>query len=919
MHVASAYLQRLERKGFSCDETDPAHVLERLRSLIGDTENLSGTSLEEFESAITAIKNEYTISWAQLELNKNLTHEERGLLWSQFADASLDAALQVAWRHVAGKHKALNSLIDQPLKGLFVLGLGKLGGKDLNFSSDVDLIAYFDPETFPVPSSLGIAFIAHQVLQTLTKSLSRSGGLDFVWRVDWRLRPNASANTLAMSVPAAQQYYFYQASPWHRLALLKARPVAGDIDAGTDFLESLHPFIWRQNLDYRSLDELAEIKHRINLEHPSLRSERAWQELIQDDVAGFNVKLGSGGIREIEFVVNAMQLIWGGRKPSLQTTNTMRALDVLTRAALVDSDTSVLLNSAYSFLRRLENGLQLLDNAHTHLIPTDESTRSKLQLLLSIESWPDFVAQLNEYRRGVNLAFSELFASQDTELNQPIVWPPNLSSRSDEIIEIWESGYHAYGVSIEARTHLRPLTLGLSRYLTERRLSEQDIEATIVRLHDYFRRLPKGEQYFRLLAQTPELLDSVITPLRDSPAMTILLEQSPHIIDRYLERVWRYPDDLPNPDDVLVQPTYDAQLDSLRRFVNEHLYQIYWQFLQGQISVKDFQAGLTLLAERALQCAVKLVCDELELNESPVSIIALGKLGLSTMAPMSDLDLVFVFDEEQVELTHATHFVSRLQTAISSKMKEGVVYELDTRLRPSGRSGAPTVSVASLKNHHLTRAHTWEHIAFMFARPILASAHVEKAVNELKSELLTRRRDPHQLLGDVEAMWKRIDTHRVSSAGDEIYNSKLRPGGLMQYEFYAAANLLIASDSTPNDLDYAALIEQRLAPEIAKKALEGMQYWRTLQIYERLLGLEGVELERTPKRYKQQLLAHMGVSDIPNLVELNKSHAHFAQSVLRAPFVGEAASYRGFSDTLLDVSYTNDAGEWIESAVNWCN
>lgn len=141
----------------------------------------------------------------------------------------------------------------------------------------------------------------------------------------------------------------------------------------------------------------------------------------------------------------------------------------------------------------------------------------------------------------------------------------------------------------------------------------------------------------------------------------------------------------------------------------------------------------------------------------------------------------------------------------------------------------------------------------------------------------------------------------------------------MQYEFYAAANLLIASDSTPNDLDYAALIEQRLAPEIAKKALEGMQYWRTLQIYERLLGLEGVELERTPKRYKQQLLAHMGVSDIPNLVELNKSHAHFAQSVLRAPFVGEAASYRGFSDTLLDVSYTNDAGEWIESAVNWCN
>ncbi len=910
MTTASAYLTRLHRKGFSCVQTEPELIRQRLDALRADTVALANSNLEEFEQAISKIKNDYTVLWAELELKQHFSHEERGWLWSEFADASLHAALQVAWRHVAGKHRALHNLLDTPLRGLFVLGLGKLGGQDLNFSSDVDLIAFFDPERFAVPSSLGIAFIAQQVLQTLTKALSRSGSLEFIWRIDWRLRPNASANTLAMSVPAAHQYYFYRASPWHRLALLKARPVAGDLLTAGEFLQNLHPFIWRQNLDYRSLDELAEIKHRINLEHPSLRSERRWHEPIQTDVAGFNVKLGSGGIREIEFVVNAMQLIWGGRKPTLQTTNTLNALQVLEAAELISAGNAQLLRKAYYFLRRLENGLQLLDNAHTHLMPIDESAQHNLELLLQISDWSAFSAELKMYRQGVNAVFSELFASQENQQSEPIVWPENLSSRSDEIIEIWESGYHAYGVSLEARSHLRPLTLGLSRYLRERNLSPEDCEATLVRLHDYFRRLPRGEQYFRLLAQSPELLETVITPLRDSPAMTILLEQSPHIIDSYLESVWRYPQDLPNPDDVLAQLSYDAQLDSLRRFVNEHLYQIYWQFLQAQISVADFQAGLTVLAERALQCAVKLVCEELELDQAPVSIIALGKLGLRTMAPMSDLDLVFVFDEEQEQLANATHFVSRLQTAIASRMREGVVYDLDTRLRPSGRSGAPTVSVASLVTHHLTRAHTWEHLAFMFARPILAGSRVATAVDDLKATLLTRARDQRQLNGDVQAMWQRIHAHRISASNNTVFNSKLQPGGLMHFEFFTAAHLLKTSATVPTDLNYAALVEQRLDADVATGALSGMQHWRTLQIYERLLGLEGVALEHTPKRYKQQLLERLGLPDIPALIAQNSRHAAFAHTQLSEPFMGESAN---------SVAHHKAHSSWVESAVNWLN
>jgi len=230
------------------------------------------------------------------------------------------------------KHKALGKVpefVNGTVTGLFVFGMGKLGGYDLNFSSDVDLVAYYDPELLPVPELLGRSYICQRILLKLTKVLGQGGRSNFIWRVDWRLRPNASANTLAMSTEAAIEYYFYQASPWHRVALMKARVVAGDMQSGAEFMNQLRPFIWRQNLDYRALDELAEIKQRINLEHPALRTQRQWREPINDDVNGFNVKLGSGGIREIEFIANALQLIWGGRFIQLREPNTIDALAAL--------------------------------------------------------------------------------------------------------------------------------------------------------------------------------------------------------------------------------------------------------------------------------------------------------------------------------------------------------------------------------------------------------------------------------------------------------------------------------------------------------------------------------------------------------------------------------------------------------------
>ena len=257
---------------------------------------------------------------------------------------------------------------------MFLLGLGKLGGLDLNFSSDVDLIAFYDPDALPVPATKGQAYIASDVCKRATQILHPRNSPNFVWRVDWRLRPESSGTGLAISTAKAETFYFFRSLPWHRLALMKARVVAGDKSAGARFLERLEPFIWRRNLDFTTLDELAALKTRINNEHPGLQYERAAPEPITPSASGFNLKLGRGGIREIEFIVNAQQLIHGGKRPRLRVTNTRTALTALADINMLSPDEAKSLRDDYRFFRELENTIQMTENEQTHLVPNGGKT-----------------------------------------------------------------------------------------------------------------------------------------------------------------------------------------------------------------------------------------------------------------------------------------------------------------------------------------------------------------------------------------------------------------------------------------------------------------------------------------------------------------------------------------------------------------
>ncbi len=899
--ASSPYLSRLAEQCSFKPELNAESLVLSLSKVCDGLQGYQFDDLEAAQSFLLDAKTDFNYLWSLAEISRALDQPELGRWQTKFAEITISFALRLSWLIIAPKHKAISEQLissQGAVAGLFVFGMGKLGGNDLNFSSDVDLVAYFDPRILPVPEMLGKSYVCHQVLQTLTKLLTQGGASNFIWRVDWRLRPNASATTLAMSVDAAEDYYFYRASPWHRLALMKARVVAGDIALGQEFLKTLTPFIWRQNLDFRALDELAEIKQRINLEHPSLRAQRQWAEPIAEDINGFNVKLGSGGIREIEFIANALQLLWGGRNYALRTPNTLEAIEELRRLDKLPDDVANILSMAYQYLRRLENAVQMSGNQQTHLLPSSQESQEQFLSLVGVDDWQTLVVELNAYRKSVHFQFEQLFAEQTAAQGQALIWPDDLSEQADEIIDGWEAGFINYGVSNQVRHRLRPLTRGIAHYLKDKNNNASD---TVVRLHEFFRSLPSGEQYFRLLAESPALLASIVPPLLYSPAMTLLLKQSPHIIDCYVREQWNYPEEF-DSSYVNQADDYGERLERMRRFVNEHLYQLYLSFLEGHLTVDQFQTALTKLAEHSLELALKVVADNMNLDVIPITVVGMGKVALGKMSPLSDLDLIFVFDQENTSLDLASRFVSRLQTAISTPMKEGILYELDTRLRPSGRSGAPTVSIESFAAHHLTRAHTWEHIALVPSRIVAGNRAPEARFEKIKAQLVSQPRDQAQLLHDSQKMWCRIAEHRVKPVGPEMMFSKLREGGLMQAEYLAACLILEAG----GELDVSNLAFDELLAQIdeSQMLIDIIQFWRIQQLWERLLGKSEQPLESLPSEYLARLLQQSEVSSIDQLVAKKREYSTYIEQRMEALFGSHF-----LETTAMDA--------WLETQVSW--
>lgn len=784
------------------------------------------TLFSEIETAdadeLPSLKGRFALAFARTAFQD---YDEMGRVWTAFADATIDRGLTLAWQHVGKRHKLKR--LSETVPGLFVLGLGKLGGYDLNFSSDIDLIAFYDSETLPVPATKGQAYIASEVCKQLTQILQPRNAPDFVWRVDWRLRPESSGTGLAISSAKAETFYFFRSLPWHRLALMKARTVAGDQRAGKAFLDRLEPFIWRRNLDFTTLDELAALKMRINNEHPGLETERAGPDPITPNAIGFNLKLGRGGIREIEFIANAQQLIHGGKRPSLRVTNTRAALAELAKTGLLSQADADALREHYACFRRIENTVQMFRNQQTHIVPDGEAYAA-LQSMLGHPV--GFNADIAARRHKVHARFATLFADSSDKVEAADL--TTLDSHTTRIAQSWTQGFQGHGVPASSRHKYEEL--GRDLVARVQRLDRPD---AFDRIDGFLKQLGRSEQYFALLSRHPDLLDTLVTPLLHSPHMSEILGQSPHIIDIFLSQ----DDGDLNAQSafVLTSPDYEHRLEALRRFVNEHLFRNYTYFLDGKMAAKSLQEKLTQLAEETLNLSMRIVADDLGVEALPMTILGLGKMGTRGMGPKSDLDLIFLFpDDCDSEL--AAKSVRRMRTTLTTKLREGIAYELDTRLRPSGRSGTPAVKLSAFRDHHMNRAHSWEHIALAPARIVAGHVELGKDVMAIKADVLTRPRDDDAFKADALLMFNRLTKERLKPTEANVWRTKLRRGGLMESDYLNSCFQVLGQTPPP------ALVA-------------AMENWNAAVIWERLLGLTGKLLSETPARFTKPI----HISELP--------------------------------------------------------
>jgi glutamate-ammonia-ligase adenylyltransferase len=791
-------------------------TLERLQSRIAtaDAEDLP------------QIKGQFSLEFARTHFQD---FDDMGRMWTAFADATIDRALLLAWQIVGKRHKLM--LPETSVPGLFILGLGKLGGFDLNFSSDIDLIAFYDAETLPVPAHKGQAYIASEVCKRLTQILQPRNAPDFVWRVDWRLRPESSGTGLAISSAKAETFYFFRSLPWHRLALMKARVVAGDVDAGQGLLNRLEPFIWRRNLDFTTLDELAALKTRINNEHPGLETERAAPDPITDAAVGFNLKLGRGGIREIEFIANAQQLIHGGKRPDLRVTNTRAALLNLAQTELITQQDADELREHYAYFRKVENAVQMFRNEQTHIVPDGDANVAMRALIGNPEN---FDKEISTRRQEVHARFSTLF--RDNTQAEKTTNLSTLDEHATLIARSWTRGFQDHGVPATSRHKYQEL--GHNLVARVQRLDRPD---AFERIDSFLKQLGRSEQYFALLSRHPDLLDKLVSPLLHSPHMSEILAQSPHIIDIFLS-----PEDSELQEQsefVLTSPDYEHRLEALRRFVNEQLFLNYTHFLDGKTTAIELQHKLTDIAEETLTLSLRIVADDLGVESIPMTVLGLGKMGTRAMGPKSDLDLIFLFADD-CDPDLAAKAVRRMRTTLTTKLREGIAYELDTRLRPSGRSGPPAVKLSAFRDHHMNRAHSWEHIALAPARIVGGDVDLGSKVMAIKTEILTRHRDSAAFKADAYVMFERLAEERLKETPPDMWRTKLRRGGLMEADYIHACFDVLAI-KPPSEL--APIIEN----------------WNESIIWERLLGLTGKRVSETPSRFAQQI----SIATLPQLWE----------------------------------------------------
>jgi glutamate-ammonia-ligase adenylyltransferase len=740
---------------------------------------------------------------------------------TSFADAAIGAAVNLLLRDAATAGKMTLADVGQPAtqSGWIVLGMGKLGGGELNYSSDIDLIVLYDPSVVRLgdgePQRLFV-----RLTQRLVAILSERTADGYVFRVDLRLRPDPGATAIAMSTEAALLYYEGFGQNWERAALIKARPIAGDLAAGSEFLGALTPYIWRKYLDYAAIADIHSIKRQIH-------DHRGHGEVA---VAGHNVKLGRGGIREIEFFVQTQQLIAGGRNPRLRGRSTVGMLAALAEGGWIDAPTRDDLTAAYAHLRTVEHCLQMRDDEQRHTLPEDDAGLEVIAHLAGDRDVAAFATALTASLTTVSRRYSALFekAATLTSAVGNLVFtgdaddPGTIETltslgykRPSDIIRIvreWHFGRYPAVRSPSARELLTDFVPLLIEALSK----TDNADAAFLAFDRFLARVPAGVQLFALLQSNPQLLALLATILAVAPRLADTVVQRTHVLDALIEPDFfgRLPDTgalaLRLAATLADARSYEDVLDRARVFGQEQSFLIGVRLLAGTVTPRQAGRAYSDLADVLVRRLFDVVLAEFQkahgsIKGGQVAVVAMGRLGGRDMTAGSDLDLILLYDFDEGSASsdgprslpatlYFTRLTQRLVVALSARTAEGMLYPVDFRLRPSGKSGPLATHIDAFASYQANDAWTWEHMALTRARPIAGDAPLMDRAGSEIARIIRLPRERAKVIADIREMRGMVEE---AKGGEGIWDLKQAPGGLVDIEFIAQALQLVHAAEHP--------------------------------------------------------------------------------------------------------------------------
>lgn len=774
------------------------------------------------------------IAWRDLAGDAGVDEVLTELSW--LAEVCVEQALRFAETQLEERHGTPRTADGRRMR-LCVLGLGKLGGGELNFSSDVDLIFVYAAggETDgPRPLDHQQYFI--RLGQRLIKLLAELTSDGFVYRVDMRLRPFGDAGPLAMSFTAAEDYYQTHGREWERYALIKARAVAGDLEGGGQLIRALQPFVYRRYLDYGVFQALREMKELINQE-----AERKGRVN--------NVKLSPGGIREVEFIGQAFQLIRGGRDAGLRLRGIREVLCRLVERGLLPSWAEAQLQEAYAFLRRVENRLQMAADQQTHALPAEESGRLRLAWSMGYGDWESFRAALAGQMRRVHEHFEQIFAAPQADEDErdggerrfARLWARGTAEELAAMLN--ELGYTQAEAAARQLIDLRDSAAcrsltetgrerldRLMPLLVQAAAGQDRPDVVLERVLGVIQAIARRSVYLALLVESPMALSQLVKLCAASPWITRQLARLPLLLDELLDprSLYTPPDraGLSRELELALRDTavddLETLMDRLRHFKEAQVLKVAAADVMGALPLMRVSDQLTWIAEAILDRVLATARAQLvERHGEPrlhdgraagFGIVGYGKLGGIELGYGSDLDVVFLYESEQGAIStdgerplDGAVFFARLAQRIvhmlTAYTAAGTLYEVDMRLRPSGASGLLVSSLRAFSAYQLEQAWTWEHQALVRARFIAGTREVAEAFESVRSQTLARIREPNELRREVREMRERM-WRELGNAASQRFDLKKDPGGIADIEFLVQYYVLAHAHEHPELLRY---------------------------------------------------------------------------------------------------------------------